>query len=158
MCCSPLCYIARMMSLRRVALALLIGVTTSLCTIACQSTHSTEKAADEAQTQLAVPVPPVSDRVRTLILGIESEDYSVHEIGRDDKAIRVDITLKSESLSPGDTKRVTLNALYDIQARLGEEQHLAVWSYSGRPLTISGMAFYSSLTDTYHFKGPEELN
>jgi hypothetical protein len=147
-----------MTSMGRLVLALLIGVTASLCTTACKTTNPTEETADETQTELAVPEPPVSERIRRLISGIESEDYSVREIGRDDKAIRVDITLKSESLSQGDVKRVTLNALYDIQAQLGKEQHLAVWSYSGQPLTISGMAFYSSLTDTYHFKGPEELN
>ncbi len=147
-----------MMSTRSAVIALLIGVTANLGTLSCQTVKPTEQAAAEAQTQPRVPEPPVSDRVRTLISGIESEDYSVHEIGRDDKALRVDITLKSETISEGDTKRVTLNALYDIQARVGKEQHLAVWSYSGQPLTIRGMAFYSSLTHTYHFKGPEELN
>ncbi len=154
----PLCYIARMTSVRSAVIALLIGVTASLGITNCQTAESTDPAADTAQTQPAVPEPPVSERVRTLISGIESEDYSVQEIGRDGKAIRVDITLKSETIPQGDAKRITLNALYEIQALLGKEQHLAVWSYAGQPLTIRGMAFYSSLTDTYHFKGPEELN
>jgi hypothetical protein len=117
-----------------------------------------EETARETQTQPASSEPQVSERLRALISGIESEDYSVHEISREDKAIRVDITLNSGDIPEGEVKRITLNALYDVQAHLGKEQHLAIWSYSGQPLTIRGMAFYSSLTKTYVFKKPEELN
>lgn len=135
---------------------LLIGVTTFVGHGACSTDGERTSAPD--QTRQSRPALSVPDRQKTLIMGIESEDYSVVEIGRDDKALRVNVSLGSETLTGGDVKRITLNALYDIQARVGKEEHLAVWSYSGRPLTIRGMAFYSSLTDTYHFKGPEELD
>ena len=139
-------------------MALLIGFAASLGNSSCNSGGPTEEATAGIQTQPAPLELQVSERVRTLISGIESEDYSIQEIGRDDKAIRVDIALSSDDLLEGEIKRVTLNALYDVQARLGKERHLAIWSYSGQPLTIRGMAFYSSLTEAYVFKKPEELN
>ena len=147
-----------MMTTRTAALALLIGYTASLGNSSCHSAEPTEEITTGIQTQPAPPEPQVSERVHTLISGIKSDDYSIQEIGREDKAIRVDITLSSDNLPEGEAKRITLNALYDVQARLGKEQHLAIWSYSGQPLTIRGMAFYSSLTETYVFKKPEELN
>lgn len=139
-------------------LVLLAGLIVSLDQTGCQTAEPTEETAWETHSQPEPLEPQVSERLRTLISGIESEDYSVHEIRREDKAIRVDITLNSDGIPPGEVKRITLNALYDVQALLGKEQHLAIWSHSGEPLTIRGMAFYSSLTETYVFKKPEELN
>jgi hypothetical protein len=54
-------------------------------------------------------------------------------------------------------KRRTLNALMEIQTLIGTTDRLAVWAYEDDQRTVQGMAFYSPLSERYHFKTAGEL-
>ena len=49
-------------------------------------------------------------------------------------------------------KRVTLNALFEIQTSAGKTTRLSVWSWDPTSKNFSGYAFYSHVANSYHFK------
>jgi len=92
-----------------------------------------------------------------LILEFRSKEFEVLQVVDEDGAVRVDLTLTPPPLNGSDTRRRTLNALAKIQTLIGHDDRLAVWAYQSAPKTLQGMAFYSPLSEQYHFKTAGEL-
>lgn len=88
---------------------------------------------------------------------IETKDYEIVEVQDEGGVIRVDVSLPSP-VSGGELERTTYNILHEIQAEIGMDDRLAVWTHHGEDRQLMGMAFYSPLTETYHFKTADELN
>ena len=89
---------------------------------------------------------------------IQSPDFDVFRIEDEDGAIRVSLTLVASEVSDVDTRRETINALLKIKTMLDNNQRLAIWSYAADEKTVLGMAYYSPLTEDYHYKSAGELN
>ena len=101
---------------------------------------------------------PGSNRYASLTESIQSPNFDVFRIEDEDGAIRISLTLVSSELTDADTRRETINALLEIRTILDNNQRLAVWSYAADQKTILGMAYYSPLTEDYHYKPAGELN
>jgi hypothetical protein len=101
---------------------------------------------------------PESNRYGSLMKSIQSSKFDVFRIEDEDGAIRISLTLLSSEASKVDTRRETINALLEIKAMLDNNQRLAVWSYAADQKTVLGMAYYSPLTEEYHYKSAGELN
>ncbi|HLV00430.1 MAG TPA: hypothetical protein VKZ59_04135 [Acidobacteriota bacterium] len=100
---------------------------------------------------------PQFELKKNQIEGIEATDYEILEVKDEGGVIRIDVSL-NEATSEGETKRRTLNILHQVQAMVGTDDRLAVWAFLPEKQESVGMAFYSPLTETYHFKSADELN
>jgi hypothetical protein len=96
-------------------------------------------------------------RKQELILEFRSSEFEVLRVVEEDGAVRVDLTLTPPPLNGPETRRRALNALTEIQALIGYDDRLAVWVYQPVPKALQGMAFYSPLSEQYHFKTAGEL-
>lgn len=88
---------------------------------------------------------------------MQPKDYEIIEVHDEGGVIRVGVALHS-SPAGGELKRTTLNILHEIQAVIGTDDRLAVWTHNPHDHQVQGMAFYSPLTETYHYKPADELN
>ena len=137
------------MGQKQFALSRALVVAAALLLVTCSS---------GADSPAKISEPEVSNRLEQQIKALPSSDFLVLKVSMEDRAIRVDILLSPIPASEQDIKRVTLNALYSIQSRIGKEDHLAVWAYAEDRATALGMAFYSSISEQYLFKSAGELS
>jgi hypothetical protein len=91
------------------------------------------------------------------VLELRSSEFEILQIREEGEAIRIDLALSPPALTESETRRRTLNALMEIQALIGGTDRLAVWSYKPNRQTIQGMAFYSPISEQYHFRTAGEL-
>jgi hypothetical protein len=89
---------------------------------------------------------------------IQSPNFEVFEIADEDGAVRISLTLVPSPSSAADIRRETINALLEIKSRLDDKKRLSVWSYETDHQTVQGMAYYSPVTEQYHYKSAGELN
>ena len=106
--------------------------------------------------------PPITENAefevkRSAIAEIESPDFRVLQVRDEDGAIRVEVTLTPPAATESETHRRTLNTLMEIQTVAGNSDRLAVWTYQDNQQEVQGMAFYSPLSEQYHFKSAGEL-
>ena len=101
--------------------------------------------------------PALTELLDQRIRALSDDGFEVSHISSEGRALRIDIALKEIPESEAETRQRTLDALHVFQRVVGDSQHLAVWAYAGNPLTVQGMAFYSSISEQYVFKAAGEL-
>jgi TFIIF-interacting CTD phosphatase-like protein len=87
-----------------------------------------------------------------------SPRFTVQEIIDEDQAVRVNIVFLQGPKDLLELKRLTLNALFEVQSVVGKTSRLSVWSWDAKMKKFSGYAFYSPVDNSYHFKVPGEDN
>ena len=110
----------------------------------------------------ADPHPPLTKNAefevkKLSVAKIQSPDFRVLQVREESGAIRVEVMLTPSTTSESETRRRTLNALMEIQTTIGNTDRLAVWAYQEDQQKVQGMAFYSPLSEQYHFKTAGEL-
>lgn len=111
---------------------------------------------EESGSSVPAEVIPEFEVKKGQIEGMQPEDYEVIQVQDEGGVIRVDVSLHSSSTG-GELKRMVLNMLHEIQAVIGSDDRLAVWAHDSHD-ELQAMAFYSPLTETYHYKTADELN
>ena len=91
------------------------------------------------------------------LANLERNYYQVWGVEDDHGVLKVNVILKPPTLDPAETKRLTLNTLFDLQTIVGTDLNLSAWSYTEPQGELLGMAFYSSLTEQSHFKSAAEM-
>ena len=89
------------------------------------------------------------------------KDYQLHSVQESGGVLRVNIFLVPPPSTEEELRMRTLNTLYDVQALVGKEKTVGVWvgeSPGQDPLTLLGVAFYSSITETPTFKSAKEIS
>jgi len=90
------------------------------------------------------------------IRAFTSPRFVVESVIPEEGAVRVNIRWNRPPDSESELKRAALNALLEIQTAAGKQVRLSVWCRDSDAEDISGYAFYSPLSDTYHFRLPGE--
>ena len=110
----------------------------------------------------AEPLPPSANGAeflakKTAVFELQSPSFRVLQAKEESGAIRVEVVLTPPTTNESETRRRVLNALMEIQTKIGKLDRLAVWAYGKDQQEIQGMAFYSPISEQYHFKTAGEL-